>query len=1025
MTMGDQAAYPDNEKPKLFNTALMDCLQKVTFGVDVAESHELCCTEVLIDCGPGTHTSGSSNVKLRNIVDFSWELKNYPGQLIAVHNQGNFFAYGLKGMNKAVDSSSPTGMIRVVSRDTGQRSLIRGIQGMVQDLAFSHLYEEVVLASVDEQGVLMVHHIQENPPGAPKSIVCTLLLHIERDKPPPPNEVHRIVWCPYIPDEGVIPTINSEVGLLLVYTEGCHAELLSVPMLNKVYRPGPTKSSQIKGAGFLQLPATDTVITDADFSPDGTALALATAGGLIVFFQTINFQPSPTVLSPGMIPGHQRCILKAALDLSSRYVVISDLYHRMLYILHLELDKGPVFVSVVSGFTLPQPAISFGIFDTRLHLPRTLHDRPDGEDDGETEFESFGIEENENTASTVVLNMVVVQPKSLQECKVAFKLNPKPPTLSNETLVFNETPAIASTNGDASSSEINISTAAAAADLPTNLVPTAVSTPKTSATEGLNTSNSAMNNSGSLNLMTPDAFSSPARHEDSPSRGSNVSSSAGSAKRITHTPPAPQSVPAPSELQQGLIPESVCDLEPECMVRDGAMASGGSSPSREVQQILAAETSAAEERKEMVETNSTYDWPQIPILLPMDAPQTQKEPMVPQPCAPVIVPNKEFVLELQSVRECLQTLTLLIDQQQNEIKELRSEVNRAAPQKEIQEALVSSVVERVLVRHLQRQSQAVDKQLRDKLNELRDSLASAFTKSVDSIVTARLGQGFKSEVQTQLVPVLLNIVQPIHQLIHTELTKKLAATDHLLQESISRLATSKTVQDSIATSVASALQVSMSNCFREVVFNSVVPSFERICHSMFKQLEDTFARGTQEQLNAVEAQCEKQRLRQVEKSKDVSQQINALSESVRLGHDSTANMVRSEINAAIAKSVLGLQEAVTRSSRDAVTETIVKTLKDMPMHPLPSRSATPQPLRTDPQTLLASVMGLVNQGQLNNAFQMALSASDLSVVVSLCERVNPQQVLSQTPCPLHQPVLLSLIQQLSADLTTHTELKLK
>ncbi len=55
----------------------------------------------------------------------------------------------------------------------------------------------------------------------------------------------------------------------------------------------------------------------------------------------------------------------------------------------------------------------------------------------------------------------------------------------------------------------------------------------------------------------------------------------------------------------------------------------------------------------------------------------------------------------------------------------------------------------------------------------------------------------------------------------------------------------------------------------------------------------------------------------------------------------------------------------------------------------------------------------------------ALSVSDLNMVLFVCERVDAQRLFSQTPCVLPQPVLLSLIQQLSADLGTATELKLE
>ncbi|CAF5128767.1 unnamed protein product, partial [Rotaria sp. Silwood1] len=60
---------------------------------------------------------------------------------------------------------------------------------------------------------------------------------------------------------------------------------------------------------------------------------------------------------------------------------------------------------------------------------------------------------------------------------------------------------------------------------------------------------------------------------------------------------------------------------------------------------------------------------------------------------------------------------------------------------------------------------------------------------------------------------------------------------------------------------------------------------------------------------------------------------------------------------------------------------------------------------------------------LNQAFEFALSASDLNLVLYLCENVRPAELFSIQPCPLQTPVLLSLIQQLAADLNTQQELK--
>lgn len=62
----------------------------------------------------------------------------------------------------------------------------------------------------------------------------------------------------------------------------------------------------------------------------------------------------------------------------------------------------------------------------------------DGEmEDGEEEFEDEGVMSDtgdDSALSSVLLKMFVVQPKSLQEVRLAFRLHAKPPVLSGETL---------------------------------------------------------------------------------------------------------------------------------------------------------------------------------------------------------------------------------------------------------------------------------------------------------------------------------------------------------------------------------------------------------------------------------------------------------------------------------------------------------------------------------------------------------------------------------------------------------------
>ena len=96
-----------------------------------------------------------------------------------------------------------------------------------------------------------------------------------------------------------------------------------------------------------------------------------------------------------------------------------------------------------------------------------------------------------------------------------------------------------------------------------------------------------------------------------------------------------------------------------------------------------------------------------------------------------------------------------------------------------------------------------------------------------------------------------------------------------------------------------------------------------------------------------------------------------------------------------------------------------------------SQAAQPPP--SQPQDPKSQISNFVSKGQFNSAFQVALCASDLTLLTNLCELITPSQVFEQTTnnaskrpqCQLQQPVILSLIQQLSQDLNSNTELKIK
>lgn len=66
--------------------------------------------------------------------------------------------------------------IRVISFTTTDRALIKGIEGMAQDIAFAFILAPVLLACIDAVGDVYVYTVEENQLNA---LTCCLMVHIK------------------------------------------------------------------------------------------------------------------------------------------------------------------------------------------------------------------------------------------------------------------------------------------------------------------------------------------------------------------------------------------------------------------------------------------------------------------------------------------------------------------------------------------------------------------------------------------------------------------------------------------------------------------------------------------------------------------------------------------------------------------------------------------------------------------------------------------------------------------------------
>lgn len=251
---------------------------------DKQHCYEINEPNVTIVGSSGTHDHGSSKVKLKNIVDYKWETKNYPGHLIAVHIDGKHIAYVINVNNKI---SRTEGMVRVVNATSGLRALIKGMSGEVLDLQFAHIKNERILASIDSSS-LYVHKIDM----ISETLVCNLLVKIEDPLTNYTPKYDKISWCPYVDCSS---DDDEESNQLIVWARGSIYQCFNINTINVNYGIGKFCPTDI-AAGYLKFYEPTLTITWVALSPDGTTLGVGGDDGIIRFYQVYFHEKEPRCL---------------------------------------------------------------------------------------------------------------------------------------------------------------------------------------------------------------------------------------------------------------------------------------------------------------------------------------------------------------------------------------------------------------------------------------------------------------------------------------------------------------------------------------------------------------------------------------------------------------------------------------------------------------------------------------------------------------------------------------------------------
>ncbi|XP_075557263.1 enhancer of mRNA-decapping protein 4 homolog Ge-1 isoform X6 [Dermacentor variabilis] len=1042
-------------------------------------SVDVCGTEVqVVVSRPREDASSSNRVKIKNIVDYSWELKYNFGKHICLHISGTYLAYALRA------AATPAGVVRVLNLKTGERLLVKGFRGQIRDMAFARLATTVMLAIVDEFGTLCVYEVHEN--------TSTLLMKVERPADEESSEYRRVVWCPYVPDDGARGGNSAEEdnSKFLVATNHEEAEVWNVGHIVTQYGTRTLTVPQVR-AGLQRIIEHTKPIIDAAFAPDGTALATAGADGQVRFFQVYMQDPDATprclhrwsphnqkpvtclffldnlkacnpdtqfwkyaltgtdsntelkiwscetwaclqtirfIVSPGdMAP---LPALKVEMDPTSCYLVLSDIHRKVMYVGQVQQDTKAELVTLAL-FPVVLPVLSFTVVEAvrcrfkpstdTEHVNRLdAASRPQVKKLAQPEEADAADEDrsSEKLQEGTMVRLYWMTTKSIQACHIVYPSSTisaglssavSLSTLSQHSGVSGCTDHLSDISADADDDE-RAGKSERDCDTPSN--------------KKEDRDDESSFTAAKL-LLKPSDFVSP----------SNSSTSLTPCTAAASTNTAVDSSDEDDDEEEEEEEELEPGLEYDSAAED--LHHAAPEPSASDPSTLAASTCESQEGRD------NGAWPQ-----PLD---NAKASSTATTVCKHAVEDGSLQAGRESTARALGEVELVISQLTEETSTLAQTVSALSSEFHKHHAMLLKLEEGQshrdgMLSSLMTETRANLASLAKleatiaQLSEIQragiDKQANIVAQSLAAILGPHLEKSIANEFKNSVVPTVVKVIDTTR----CEISRRLETTEAVIRDTIIKAIKSKVMADTVAQAISASVQSHVQGTCREIMQNTLMPSLDRICQNLFLQLNETFQKGTREFLHQAQQHIDKhgearaaEAMKNVESNVDRSLQIFLRDHKAALMppdfHASLDEAVTNSLHnlkAGLLQALAGQQEMLVNNLREEMHGALKETVAAAASEGIGARSKmnTPVPV-ADPHLVLQQITLLVRQGQYNMAFQQALSVADLATVVSTCEMVSPAIVFGQHPCPLQQPVLLSLIQQLCADLATSTEIKLK
>lgn len=268
---------------------------------------------------------------------------------------------------------------------------------------------------------------------------------------------------------------------------------------------------------------------------------------------------------------------------------------------------------------------------------------------------------------------------------------------------------------------------------------------------------------------------------------------------------------------------------------------------------------------------------------------------------------------------------------------------------------------------------ALEKALKKELSSIGSHVTRLVIPSIEKAISTAVNESFQKGVAEKGV---------------TQLEKSLGAKIEAL--------VSRQLQTHFQTSGKQVLQEGLRSCLEA----SVIPAFERACQEMFTQVDTAFQKGFLEHRTQSQQQL----------ASSHNALVTSLQETI-----SQASSLATFMKGDLAEGQRKLLTVIENAGSGRLPK---------PMNGgLPEKAMTVERVEEslDPTKELTR---LISEGELEKAFNKALSLTDVGVVSWLCNQVDPTALFTMSPPPLSQGVLLALVQQLGCDLGNDTSKKL-